>query len=78
MVNIRHAVVQMRAGHWSEARSLVQKDNSLLGAWLHGILDIQEGDLESAASWYGKANRNFLRRGTVDEELKRFESELMD
>jgi hypothetical protein len=78
MINIRHAVVQMRSGHWSEARSLVQKDNSLLGAWLHGILDIQEGDLISAESWYVKANRNFLRRGSVDEELKRFEAELMD
>lgn len=78
MISIRHALVQMRAGHWDQAHSLLQNDNSLLGIWLQGILQLHHGDLEKAAICYGKANRNFLRRGTVDEELKRFELELLD
>jgi hypothetical protein len=27
-----------------------------MGAWLHGTLHIQEGDLEDAEYWYGKAH----------------------
>jgi hypothetical protein len=65
----------MRSGNWSEAHNLVQEDDSLQAAWLHGILHIQEGDLEDAEYWYGKAERNFRKRGTLDEELKRFEAE---
>ena len=66
----------MRAGRWIEAHNLVQSDESLQAAWLHGILHIQEGDLEDAEYWYGKANRNFRSRGTLEEELARFEAEL--
>jgi hypothetical protein len=28
--------------------------------------------------WYGRAIRNFLRHGDVAEEIKRFESDLLD
>ena len=48
-----------------------------MAAWLHGILHIQEGDLEDAEYWYGKANRNFRERGTLDEEIERFEAQLI-
>jgi hypothetical protein len=69
-----HTVLaQMRLGHWIEAHNLVQSDDSLLAAWLHGILHIQEGDLEDAEYWYGKANRHFRSRGTLDEELASLE-----
>lgn len=75
---ILHQVLEhMRAGRWIEAHNLVQSDDSPLAAWLHGILHIQEGDLEDAEYWYGKANRNFRSRGTLDEELERFEAELL-
>jgi hypothetical protein len=47
-----------------------------LAAWLHGILHIQEGDLEDAEYWYGNANRHFRSRGTLTEELARFEAQL--
>lgn len=77
MNTLNQVLVHMRAGRWIEAHNLVQTDDSLLGAWLHGILHIQEGDLEDAEYWYGKADRNFRQRGTLDEELKRFEAELL-
>ena len=73
---LRQVLVHMRAGRWIEAHNLVQSDESLQAAWLHGILHIQEGDLEDAEYWYGKANRNFRSRGTLEEELARFEAEL--
>ncbi len=55
----------------------MQTDESLLAAWLHGILHIQEGDLEDAEYWYGNAGRHFRSRGTLEEELARFEAELL-
>jgi hypothetical protein len=76
MDTLHQVLLHMRSGNWREAHNLVQSDDSLLGAWLHGILHIQEGDLEDAEYWYGKAGRHFRSRGTLEEELARFEAEL--
>ena len=73
---LRQALVHLRSGRWNEAHQIAQNDESPLAAWLHGILHIQEGDLENAEYWYGKANRNFRSRGTLEEELQRFEAAL--
>ena len=77
MTILDQVLMHLRAGRWIEAHKLVQNDDSLLGAWLHGILHIQEGDLEDAEYWYGKASRHFRSRGTLDEELQRFEATLL-
>lgn len=77
MESLRHIVDLMRRGHWNEAHDLVQDDGSPLAAWLHGILHLQEGDLEDAEYWYGNANRHFRSRGTLEEELALFEAALM-
>ena len=77
MTALHQVVVHLRAGRWREAHNLVLSDNSLLGAWLHGILHIQEGDLEDAEYWYDKANRHFRSRGSLEEELARFETALL-
>lgn len=77
MTILRQVLVHQRAGRWIEAHNLVQSDASELAAWLHGILHIQEGDLEDAEYWYGKANRHFRSRGSLDEELERFEAALL-
>lgn len=76
MNTLRQVLAHMRADRWREAHDLVQSDESLLAAWLHGMLHIQEGDLEDAEYWYGKAGRHFRSRGTLEEELARFEVEL--
>ncbi len=76
MDSLRHIVELMRQGHWRQAHDLVQDDGSVLAAWLHGILHIQEGDLEDAEYWYGKAERHFRSRGTLEEELALFEAAL--
>jgi hypothetical protein len=77
MTHLQTVLASMRAGRWVEAHMLVQDDTSELGAWLHGILHIQEGDLEDAEYWYGKANRKFRDRGTLQDEIERFEAYLM-
>lgn len=73
MNTLQTVLAQMRSSHWIEAHNLVQSDDSPLAAWLHGILHIQEGDLEDAEYWYDKANRHFRSRGTLEEELASFE-----
>ena len=74
--HLRQVLVHLRTGQWTEAHNLVQQDDSPLAAWLHGILHIQEGDLEDAEYWHGKANRHFRSRGTLTEELESFEAAL--
>ena len=76
MADLRQALVHMRAGRWNEAHILVQSDESALAAWLHGILHVQEGDLGNAEYWYGQGARDFDSRGTIEEEMARFEAEL--
>ncbi|MDD5334024.1 MAG: hypothetical protein PHS32_09775 [Rhodoferax sp.] len=76
MTVLHQVLAHLRAGRWNEAHNLVQSDASQLGAWLHGILHIQEGDLEDAEYWYGKADRHFRSRGSLTEELERFEAAL--
>ena len=76
MTVLRQVVAHLRAARWTAAHDLVQTDDSPLGAWLHGIVHIQEGDLEDAEYWYGKANRRFFGHGTWEEELALLEAEL--
>ncbi|MBO9685113.1 MAG: hypothetical protein J7598_00750 [Mitsuaria chitosanitabida] len=66
----------MREGKWNVAHDRVQRHEGLLAAWLHGILHLQEGDLEDAENWYERAGRRFRQRGTLGEELLAFESAL--
>lgn len=66
----------LHAGRWNDAHDLVQKDGSALAAWLHGILHLQEGDLEDAENWYDRANRHFRSRGSLQEEIALFEQAL--
>lgn len=74
---LRQALLHIRAGRWDEAHTLVQSDESQTAAWLHGILHVQEGDLGNAEYWYGQAKRDFSSRGTLEEELDRFEAGLL-
>lgn len=76
MSTLHQVLTHLHAGRWNDAHHLVQSDGSELASWLHGILHVQEGDLEDAEYWYGKANRHFRSRGTLAEELAQFEAAL--
>lgn len=68
-MTLKEALDLMRQGNWDKAHDLAQHDSSPEGAWLHGLLHIQEGDLGNARYWYGVAGRDFRSRGTLDEEM---------
>jgi len=76
MQPLTHILALMREGKWNEAHNLVQDDESSTAAWLHALLHVQEGDLEDAEYWYGKAGRHFRSRGTLREELAALEASL--
>ena len=76
MDTLHQALILLRENRWHEAHTLAQSDTTLQGAWLHGILHLQEGDLENAEYWYGKAGRDFRNRGPLAEELDRLEKAL--
>jgi hypothetical protein len=72
-VDLRDVLRLMRQGHWREAHDRVQHDATELGAWLHGLLHVQEGDLEDAEYWFNRAGRNFRQRASLEDELKQLE-----
>lgn len=73
---LRQVVAHLKAGRWTEAHNLVQEDHSPMAAWLHGIVHIQEGDLEDAGYWYDQAGRHFRSRGSLTDEIETFEASL--
>jgi hypothetical protein len=75
---LRQVLAHLREGRWTEAHNEVQRDDSRAAAWLHGILHLQEGDLEDAEYWYTRAGQPFRQRGTAAEELARWEAALPD
>jgi hypothetical protein len=76
MTPLLRILALMRDGNWDEAHNLVQRDDSRSASWLHGLLHVQEGDLENAEYWYGRARRNFRDRGSLSEELDALEASL--
>jgi hypothetical protein len=66
---LARAVELLAAGAWQEAHAIVQREDSVLAAWLHGIAHTLEGDLDNARYWYRKAERAFPGREAVQEEI---------
>jgi hypothetical protein len=63
------ALDRLDAGDWQAAHEIVQKQESPLAAWLHGIVHTLEGDLDNARYWYRRAERPFPGADAVREEL---------
>ena len=63
------AVDLLAAGNWQRAHEIVQKEDSTLAAWLHGIVHLLEGDLKNAQGWYRRAEREFPDPATVQDEI---------
>ncbi len=66
---LARAVELLEQGAWQRAHELVQKDESRMAAWLHGIVHVLEGDLENARYWYGRAHREFPAVDAVNQEI---------
>jgi hypothetical protein len=68
-MSLTRAVDLLAEGAWQDAHEIVQKDQSALAAWLHGIVHILEGDLDNARYWYRKADREFPGPEAVQSEI---------
>ena len=66
---LSRAMQFLEAGQWQPAHEIVQKENSSLASWLHGIVHILEGDLKNAQGWYKRADRPFPGADAVQTEI---------
>ena len=60
-MSLHAALSYLEQGAWEDAHSIAQADDSRLGAWLHAIVHVQEGDLDNARYWYQQAHRPFSK-----------------
>jgi hypothetical protein len=67
---LRRAAELLARGDWEAAHAIVQDDPSSLGAWMHGIVHLLEGDESNARYWYGQAGRHFPGAPSVREEIE--------
>jgi hypothetical protein len=58
-VSLRAAVEHLARGEWQNAHDIVHGDESPLACWAHAVVHLQEGDLENARYWFGRAGRRF-------------------
>jgi hypothetical protein len=58
-MSLATAVEHLEKGEWERAHELVREDESPLFCWAHGIAHVQEGDLDNARYWFGRAGRRF-------------------
>ena len=67
--SLARALELLAAGSWQPAHEIVQKHESTLAAWLHGIVHTLEGDLDNARYWYRRAGRAFPGTDAVKAEI---------
>jgi exopolyphosphatase/pppGpp-phosphohydrolase len=67
--SLARALDFLAAGDWQHAHEIVQKEQSELAAWLHGIVHILEGDLKNARGWYERAHREFPGADAAQAEI---------
>lgn len=59
-MSVRTAIRYLQQGQWQKAHDLVQDDeSSTLACWAHGIVHLQEGDVDNARYWFQRAKREF-------------------
>ena len=68
--HLAEASASLAQGRWEEAHALVQKDESALACWLHGIVHTMEGDLDNARHWYRRAHRPFPGADALAAEIR--------
>jgi hypothetical protein len=58
-MSLRTAVEHLARGEWQEAHDIVHGDESPLACWAHAVVHLQEGDVDNARYWFGRAGRKF-------------------
>ena len=58
-MSLKTAVEHLARGDWQKAHDIVHGDESPLACWAHALVHLQEGDVENARYWFGRAGRRF-------------------
>jgi len=58
-MSLRAAVDHLARGEWEKAHDVVHGDESLLACWAHAVVHLQEGDVDNARYWFGRAGRRY-------------------
>ena len=55
-----------RRGDWAAAHAIAQDDDTPLGAWIHALLHLIEGDLGNSRYWFAQAGQPARRPGEAE------------
>lgn len=69
MSSLSEAIRLLEGGDWQAAHRIVQKDDSALASWAHGIVHLMEGDRRNAGYWYGRAGRELPKNAEISAEI---------
>ena len=69
MSSLSEAIELLEGGDWQAAHRIVQKDDSALASWAHGIVHLMEGDRRNADYWYGRAGRELPADAEINAEI---------
>ena len=69
MSSLSDAVDLLEDGDWQAAHRIVQRDDSALASWAHGIVHLMEGDRRNAGYWYGRAGRQLPPDDAIPAEI---------
>jgi hypothetical protein len=58
-MSLKTAVEHLARGDWQKAHDIVHGDESPFACWAHAVVHLQEGDVDNARYWFGRAGRKF-------------------
>ena len=58
-MSLADAVDHLARGDWQKAHDIVHGDEAALACWAHAVVHLQEGDVDNARYWFGRAGRRF-------------------
>jgi len=75
MSSLAQAIELLEGGDWQAAHRIVQKDDSALASWAHGIVHLMEGDRRNAGYWFGRAGREVPEGVDIVAEIAALKAE---
>lgn len=75
MSSLAQAIELLENGDWQAAHRIVQRDDSALASWAHGIVHLMEGDRRNASYWYGRAGREVPEHVEISVEVAALKAE---
>ena len=67
-MSLRAACEHLARGEWEKAHDIVHGDESPLACWTHAVVHLQEGDVDNARYWFGRAGRKFSTDAAAELE----------